>query len=178
VIKSFINHLTIISMKKMFIVMAVLISCLTQSFTFSNRAGAAFGTLNSANTGIGKWQQTTWVNPFAVVKKLPTNRQSLQNVDMYCGLGRDMSPSLIYFRVYVNNVLQIDWSIYALGQASAYAGDTVKIEISTTPPDGGPDVTVQDANGIIFSQNDPAINFTTFSFVAQAGHYYYISSIM
>lgn len=157
--------------------MAVIISCLTQSFTFSNRAGSAFVTLNSANTS-SKWQQTTWVNPFAVVKKLPTYRQSLQYVDIYCGLGSDMSPSLIYFRVYVNNVLQIDWSNYALGQAGAYAGDTVKIEISTTPPDGGPAVSVQDSNGTIFSQNDPAINFTTFSFVAQAGQSYYINSIM
>ena len=158
--------------------MAVIISCLTQSFTFSHRAGSAFVTLNSANTGSGKWQQTTWANPFSVVKELSTYRQSLQYVDIYCGLGRDMSPSLIYFRVYVNNVLQIDWSNYALGQAGAYAGDTVKIEISTTPPDGGPVVSVQDSNGTIFSQNDPTINFTTFSFVAQAGQSYYINSIM
>lgn len=140
-------------MKKMFIVMAVIISCLTQSFTFSDRAGSAS-------------------------VKLPTYRQLLQPVDIYCGLGRDMSPSLIYFRVYVNNVLQIDWSNYALGQTSASAGDTVKIEISTTPPDGGPVVSVQDSNGTIFSQNDPAINFTTFSFVAQAGQSYYVNAFM
>jgi hypothetical protein len=151
-------------MKRSLMVMAVIIGCLTQSFTTSNRTGTTLN-LHSANTASAKWQKTTWVNPFA---------NSQQYVDIYCGIATDNSPSLVYFRVYVNNVLQIDWTTPSLGQAAALAGDTVRLEISTTPPDGGADTNVQDLGVTIFSQNDPAINYTTFSFVAEAGHSYTI----
>lgn len=152
-------------MKKMFMVLAVIIGGLTQSFTSSNRTGTATVNLNNANSASGKWQKTTWVNPFA---------ESQQYVDIYCGISADHSPSLVYFRVYVNNVLQIDWTTPTLGQAAALAGDSVRLEISTTPPDGGANTTVQDQGVTIFSQNDPANNFTTYSFVAEAGHWYSI----
>lgn len=146
-------------------VMAVIIGCLTQSFTYSDGTGAATVNLNSANTASGKWQKTTWVNPFA---------ESRQYVDIYCGIATDNSPSLVYFRVYVNNVLQIDWTTPTLAQAAALPGDSVRLEISTTPPDGGANTSVEDQGVTIFSQNDPAINLTTFTFVAQAGHWYSI----
>lgn len=152
-------------MKRSLIVMAIIIGCLTQSFTSLDRTGAATVNLKSTNTSSGNWQQTTWVNPFAA---------SLQYVDIYCGIATDNSPSLVYFRVYVNDVLQIDWTTPTLGQAAALAGDTVRLEISTTPPDGGADTSVQDQGVTIFSQNNPAINYTTFTFVAEAGHSYFI----
>jgi len=144
-------------------VMAVIIGCLTQSFTSSHPKGAV--NLNSANSANGKWQKTTWVNPFA---------ESRESVDIYCGISTDNSPSLVYFRVYVNNVLQIDWTTPTLGQAAALPGDSVRLEISTTPPNGGANTTVQDQGVTIFSQNNPANNFTTFTFVAEAGHWYSI----
>lgn len=152
-------------MKTSLMVMAVIIGCLTQSFTSSNRTGAATTNLNSANSAGGKWQKTTWVNPFA---------ESRKSADIYCGISTDNSPSLVYFRVYVNNVLQIDWTTPTLGQAAALAGDSVRLEISTTPPDGGANTTVQDQGATIFSQNNLAINFTTFTFVAEEGHWYSI----
>lgn len=152
-------------MKRSLIVMAVIFGCLTQSFTSLDRTNAATVNLKSTNTSNGKWQQTTWVNPFA---------KSLQYVDIYCGVSTDNSPSLVYFRVYVNDVLQIDWTTITLGQVGAFAGDTVRLEISTTPPNGGADTIVQDQGVTIFSQNNPAINFTTFTFVAEAGHSYFI----
>jgi hypothetical protein len=152
-------------MKRSLMVMAVIIGCLTQSFTSFERTGAATVNLHKANSASRNWQQTTWVNPFA---------KSLEYVDIYCGIGTDNSPSLVYFRVYVNNVLQIDWTTPTLGQAAAQAGDSVRLEISTTPPDGGADTSVQDQGVTIFSQNNPAINFTTFTFVAEAGHSYFI----
>ena len=145
--------------------MAVIIGCLTQSFTSSEKTGAANVTSQSTNSASRAWQKTTWVNPFAA---------SLQYVDIYCGISTDNSPSLVYFRVYVNNVLQVDWTTPTLGQVSALAGDSVRLEISTTPPDGGANTTVQDQGVTIFSQNDPTNNFTTFTFVAEAGHSYFI----
>lgn len=156
-------------MKKMFIAMAVIIGCFTQSFTISHQTETATVNLNSTNSASGKWQKTTWVNPFA---------KSLKSADIYCGISTDNSPSLIYFRVYVNDVLQIDWTSPTLGQASAFAGDTVRLEISTTPPNGGANTTVQDQGATIFSQNNPANNFTTFTFVAEEGHWYSIYTIV
>lgn len=152
-------------MKRSLLVMAVIIGCLTQGFTSLDRTEASTVNLKSANTASRNWQQTTWVNPFA---------KSLEYVDIYCGISTDNSPSLVYFRVYVNNVLQVDWTIPTLGQVSALAGDSVRLEISTTPPDGGANTNVQDQGVTIFSQNDPANNFTTFTFVAEAGHWYTI----
>lgn len=159
-------------MKKTFIVAtAIIICCLTQSFTFSG---------NTASTQNMKWQNTTWVDPFADAKKLPAARQSLQYVEIYFANNNDDSPSRIYFRVYVNDELQVDLTgpYPVLGSVVANPGDTVKLEISTTPPNGGPNVTVEDqtTNTTIFSQNDPSINYTTFSFTAQAGHLYFITS--
>jgi hypothetical protein len=152
-------------MKRSLMVMAVIIGCLTQSFTSLEGTGAPAVNLQSANTAGRTWQKTTWVNPFAA---------SLQYVDIYCGISTDNSPSLVYFRVYVNDVLQVDWTTPTLGQVSALAGDTVRLEISTTPPDGGANTSVQDQGVTIFSQNDPANNFTTYTFVAEAGHWYSI----
>jgi hypothetical protein len=152
-------------MKRSLMVMAVMIGCLTQSFTSSDRTDAATVNLPGANTASRTWQKTTWINPFA---------KSLEYVDIYCGISTDNSPSLIYLRVYVYNVLQIDWTTPTLGQVSALAGDSVRLEISTTPPDGGANTSVQDQGTTIFSQNDPANNFTTFTFVAEAGHWYSI----
>lgn len=158
--------------------MAVIIcSCLTQAFTFSNNTGAA---LTETKATQNKWQHTTWVDPFAGVKKIPASNQSLQWVEIYFANSNDASPSRIYFRIYVNNELQVDLSgpYPVLGSVYATAGDTVRLEISTTPPNGGPDVTIQDqtTNTTLFSQNDPAINFTTFSFTAEAAHTYTIWS--
>lgn len=152
-------------MKRSLIVMAVIIGCLTQSFTSLDRTGASTVNLHRANTASRTWQQTTWINPFA---------KSLEYVDIYCGIATDNSPSLVYFRVYVNNVLQVDWTTPTLGQVSALAGDSVRLEISTTPPNGGANTNVQDQGVTIFSQNDPANNFTTFTFIAEAGHWYTI----
>lgn len=152
-------------MKRSLLVMAVIVGCLTQSFTPSNQTGTATKNLSSTNTTSAKWQKTTWVNPFV---------NSLQYVDIFCGIATDNSPSLVYFRVYVNDVLQIDWTTPSLGQAAALPGETVRLEISTTPPNGGANTYVQDQGVTIFSQNDPTINFTTFSFVAEAGHSYFI----
>ncbi len=90
----------------------------------------------------------------------------------------DSSPSRIYFRIYVDGVLEVDMgsSEHGLGSVSAPAGSTIKFEMSTTPPDGGPDVTIRDeaTNTNLFLQNDPAINYTTFSFTAEDGHEYSI----
>jgi len=156
-------------MKRSLMVMAVIIGCLTQSFTSPEGTGTATANLQNANTGSRTWQKTTWINPFA---------ESQEFVDIYCGISTDNSPSLVYFRVYVNNVLQIDWTTPALGQVSALAGDSVRLEISTTPPNGGANTSVQDQGVTIFSQNDPANNFTTFTFTAEAGHWYSIWTIV
>ena len=92
----------------------------------------------------------------------------------------DSSPSRIYFRIYVDGVLEVDMGSSEHGLASVYApaGSTIKFEMSTTPPNGGPDVTIRDeaTNTDLFSQNDPAINYTTFSFTAEDGHEYSIWS--
>lgn len=94
--------------------------------------------------------------------------------------SNDSSPSRIYFRIYVDGVLEVDMrnSEQGLGSVYAPAGSTIKFEMSTTPPNGGPDVTIRDeaTNTALFSQNDPSINYTTFSFTAEDGHEYSIWS--
>jgi|GEM_PF-3696509 len=92
--------------------------------------------------------------------------------------ANDSSPSRIYFRIYVDGVLQVDMgsSEHGLGSLYAPAGSTVKFEMSTTPPNGGPVITITDeaTNTNLFSQNNPATNYTTFSFTAEDGHEYSI----
>jgi hypothetical protein len=166
-------------MKKTLTVLAIIVcTSLTQAFTFSSNTGSAFTETKATQT---KWQHTTWVDPFAGVKKLPASNQSLQDVSIYYANSNDASPSRIYFRIYVNDVLEVDLNgpfPPQLAQLSVSGGDVIRLEISTTPPDGGPDVTIQDlnTNATLFSQNDPAINLTTFSFTAEAAHSYMINS--
>lgn len=92
--------------------------------------------------------------------------------------SNDSKPSRIYFRIYVDGVLEVDMgsSEFGLGSLYAPAGSTIKFEMSTTPPDGGPVLTIRDeqTNTDLLLQNDPAINYTTFSFTAEDGHYYSI----